>query len=157
MVAPAVGLILSDLSNPFFAQIIPAIEQSLAAATFTTLLGNASEDCTKEARLLKTMRECFPTGILICPSSGRDEVRAHRCGFMGTLPTVAFARPVDGLDYVGVDNVCGAELAVDHLYQIGHGKIAFVGGQPEVWPERNELRVISEHSPGEVFRSKSNG
>jgi len=130
-VAPAVGLILSDVSNPFFAEIIPAIEQCLGAAGFTTLLGNAYEDCTREARLLKTMRECSPSGVLICPSLGRDSVRTHRCGFLGALPTVAFARPVDGLDYVGVNNVCGAELAVDHLCQIGHRRIAFVGGKPE--------------------------
>jgi hypothetical protein len=54
--APAVGLIISDVSNPFFAEIIPAIEESLDAAGFITMPGNASEDCTKEARLLKTMR-----------------------------------------------------------------------------------------------------
>jgi LacI family transcriptional regulator len=131
LVAPAVGLILSDLGNPFFAEIIPAVEQCLGAAGFTTLLGNACEDSTKEARLLKTMRQCAPAGVLICPSLGRDAVRAQRCGFMGPLPTVAFARPVDGLDYVGVNNAGGAELAVDHLYQIGHRRIAFVGGQPE--------------------------
>jgi LacI family transcriptional regulator len=129
--APAVGLILSDASNPFFAEIIPAIEECLGAAGFTTLVGNASEDCTKEARLLKTMRECSPSGVLICPSLGRDAVCTLRYGFMGALATVAFARPVDGLDYVGVDNVGGAELAVDHLYQLGHRKIAFVGGQPQ--------------------------
>src|SRR6516164_11785674 len=82
MPAPAIGLILSDVSNPFFAQIIPAIEECLGAAGFTTLLGNASEDCTKEARLLKTMRDCSPSGVLICSSLGRDAVRTHRCGFM---------------------------------------------------------------------------
>src|SRR5580704_10348359 len=70
--APAVGLIVSDVSNPFFAEVIPAIEECLDAAGFTTLLGNASEDCTREARLLKTMRECSPTGVLICPSFCRD-------------------------------------------------------------------------------------
>jgi LacI family transcriptional regulator len=129
--APAIGLILSDLSNPFFAEIIPAIEQCLGAAGFTTLLGNAAEDCTKEARLLKTMRDCSPSGVLICSSLGPDAVRTHRCGFIGALPTVAFARPVAGLDYVGVNNVSAAELAVDHLYQIGHRRIAFVGGQPQ--------------------------
>jgi LacI family transcriptional regulator len=94
-VAPAVGLILSDVSNPFFAEIVFAIEECLGAAGFTTLLGNASEDCTREARLLKTMRECSPTGVLICPSLGRDAVRAHRCGFMDSLPTVAFARRLE--------------------------------------------------------------
>jgi LacI family transcriptional regulator len=131
MVAPAVGLILSDVSNPCFAEIIPAIEECLGAAGFTTLLGNASEDCTKEARLLKAMRECSPTGVLICPSLDRDAIHTHRGGFMGSLPTVAFARPVDGLDFVGVNNAAGAGLAVDHLYQIGLRRIAFVGGQGE--------------------------
>jgi LacI family transcriptional regulator len=124
-------VILPDVSNPFFAEIIPAIEECLGAAGFTTLLGNASEDCTKEARLMKTMRDCSPTGVLICPSLTRDTVRTYRCGCMSPLPTVAFARPVDGLDYVGVNNAYGAELAVDHLYQIGHRRIAFVGGQVE--------------------------
>lgn len=70
--APVVGLIVSDVTNPFFAEVIPAIEECLDAAGFTTLLGNASEDCTREARLLKTMREFPPTGVLICPSFGRD-------------------------------------------------------------------------------------
>ena len=126
----AVGLILSDISNPFFAEIIPAIEECLSVAGFTTLLGNTSDDCRKEARLLKTMRECSPAGLLICSSSTGDAVRAHRCASIRFLPAVAFGRPLDGLDYVGVDNAGGAELAVDHLYQLGHRRIAFVGGQP---------------------------
>jgi LacI family transcriptional regulator len=107
--APAVGLIVSDVRNPFFAEVIPAIEECLDAAGFTTLLGNASEDCTREARLLKT--------LLICPSFGRDGFGAQPLRLMGRLPTVAFARPAGGLDYVGVNNVYCAELAVDHLYQ----------------------------------------
>jgi LacI family transcriptional regulator len=137
--APAVGLIISDVSNPFFAEIIPAIEESLDAAGFTTLLGNTSEDCTKEARLLKTMRQFPPIGVLICPSFGRDRFGAQPLRLMGRLPTVAFARPAGGLDYVGVNNVYGAELAVDHLYQNGHRKIAFVGGEPQAIATQERL------------------
>jgi LacI family transcriptional regulator len=129
--APAVALIVSDVSNPFFAEIIPAIEESLDAAGLTTLLGNTSENSTKEARLLRTLREFPPTGILICPSLGRNGFSAQPPGIMGRLPTVSFARPAGGLDYVGVNNAYGAELAVDHLYQNGHRKIAFIGGEPQ--------------------------
>jgi LacI family transcriptional regulator len=71
------GLIVSDVTNPFFAEVIPAIEECLDAAGFTTLLGNASEDCTREERLLKTMREFPPSGVLICPSSSRDRFGTH--------------------------------------------------------------------------------
>ena len=138
--APAVGLIVSDVTNPFFAEVIPAIEECLDAAGFTTLLGNASEDCTREARLLKTMRAFPPTGVLICPSFGRDEFGGQPLSLiMDRLPTVAFARPAGGLDYVGVNNVYGAELAVDHLYQIGHRKIAFVGGEPQAIARQERL------------------
>ncbi|HEV3210053.1 MAG TPA: substrate-binding domain-containing protein [Chthoniobacterales bacterium] len=137
--APAVGLIVSDVSNPFFAEVIPAIEECLDAAGFTTLLGNASEDCTREARLLKTMRECSPTGVLICPSFCRDGLGAQPLRLMGRLPTVAFARPAGGLDYVGVNNVYGTELAVDHLYENGHRKIAFVGGEPQAIATQERL------------------
>jgi LacI family transcriptional regulator len=135
----AVGLIVSDVTNPLFAEVIPAIEDCLDAAGFTTLLGNASEDCTREARLLKVMREFPPTGVLICPSFGRDGFGAQPLRLIGRLPTVAFARPAGGLDYVGVNNVYGAELAVDHLYQIGHRKIAFVGGEPQAVARQERL------------------
>ena len=138
--APAVGLIVSDVTNPFFAEVIPAIEECFDAAGFTTLLGNASEDCAREARLLKTMREFPPTGVLICPSFGRDEFGGQPLSLiMDRLPTVAFARPAGGLDYVGVNNVYGAELAVDHLYQNGHRKIAFVGGEPQAIARQERL------------------
>jgi len=122
--ASVVGLVVSDVTNPFFAEVIPAIEECLDVAGFTTLLGNTCEDRTREARLLKTMREFPPTGVLICPSSGHDGLSAQPLRLIGRLPTVAFARPAGGLDYVGVNNVYGAELAVDHLYQNGHRKIA---------------------------------
>jgi LacI family transcriptional regulator len=137
--ASVVGLVVSDVTNPFFAEVIPAIEECLDVAGFTTLLGNTCEDRTREARLLKTMREFPPTGVLICPSSGHDGLSAQPLRLIGRLPTVAFARPAGGLDYVGVNNIYGAELAVDHLYQNGHRKIAFVGGEPQALATQERL------------------
>ena len=137
--ASVVGLVVSDVTNPFFAEVIPAIEECLDVAGFTTLLGNTCEDRTREARLLKTMREFPPTGVLICPSSGHDGLSAQPLRLIGRLPTVAFARPAGGLDYVGVNNTYGAELAVDHLYQNGHRKIAFVGGEPQALATQERL------------------
>ncbi len=67
----AVGLIVSDITNPFFAEVIVAIEERLATARLVTLLGNTSEDHAKEERLLKTMREFPADGVLICHAIGR--------------------------------------------------------------------------------------
>src|ERR1700746_1079527 len=95
----AVGLIVSDITNPFFAEIIVAIEKRLAEAGFVTLLGNTSEDRSKEERLLRTMHEFPADGILICPTlhGASSKGFAH----LGEVfPVVAFARRVTGLDYV---------------------------------------------------------
>jgi LacI family transcriptional regulator len=124
----AVGLIVSDITNPFFAEVIVAIEDRLAAARLVALLGNTSEDHAKEARLLNTMSEFPADGILICPALGRGNSTAASTA---QLPTVAFARRLHGLDYAGVDNAQGSHLAVEHLARLGNKRIAFIGGNPQ--------------------------
>ena len=126
----AIGLIVSDITNPFFAEVIIAIEERLAGGRFVTLLGNTSESASKEESLLKTMTEFPADGILICPTLARRDAGAEIVNLSLRLPIVAFARRASGLDYVGVDNVQGAQLAVEHLYNVGHRRIAFVGGDP---------------------------
>jgi LacI family transcriptional regulator len=127
----AVGLIVSDITNPFFAEVIVAIEDRLASAGFVTLLGNTSEDRSKEERLLRTMQEFPADGILICPTL-HTEFSKGFAELGHVFPLVAFARRVPGLDYVGVDNEQGALLAIEHLYRIGHRRIAFLGGNPNL-------------------------
>jgi LacI family transcriptional regulator len=127
----AIGLIVSDIANPFFAEVIVAIEERLALAGLVTLLGNTSEDHAKQERLLRTMREFPADGILICPSLDQGSSREPALNAGDLLPIVAFARRIPGLDYAGVDNAHGAHLAVDHLHSIGHRRIAFLGGNPQ--------------------------
>jgi LacI family transcriptional regulator len=123
----AVGLIVSDITNPFFAEASVSIEDRLAASNYVTLLGNTSEDRAKEDRVLKTMREFPAQGILICPALERDG-SGGASALAGLLPVVAFARRAPGLDYAGVDDAQGAELAVEHLYKLNYRRIAFIGG-----------------------------
>src|ERR1700756_1057842 len=87
----AIGLVVSDITNPFFAEVIVAIEERLAGAHLVTLLGNTSEDRAKEADLLKTMSEFPADGILICPALG---LRANTgaLNLRGQIPVVSFAR-----------------------------------------------------------------
>ncbi|MBV9491786.1 MAG: LacI family DNA-binding transcriptional regulator [Verrucomicrobia bacterium] len=127
----AIGLIVSDITNPFFAEVIVAIEERLAAAGLVTLLGNTSENGAKQERLLKTMGEFPADGILICPALDEGAPREPALNVRDLLPVVAFVRRLPGLDYAGIDNAHGAELAVEHLHDIGHRRIAFLGGNPQ--------------------------
>jgi LacI family transcriptional regulator len=94
-----------------------------------TLVGNTAERPDKEERLLKKLQEFPPDGLLICPVVASEFLSKTRY-FAGGPALVGFARRALGLDYVGVDEAEGAQLAVEHLYKVGHRRIAFVGGDP---------------------------
>jgi len=126
----AVALIVSDITNPFFAEIIPAIEERLGIEGFVVFVGNSSEEREREERLLAKIREFPPDGVLICPALGDVESSWATPALAGRLPIVAFARRAPGLDYAGIDNAWGAQLAVEHFYQLGYHRIAFIGGNP---------------------------
>jgi LacI family transcriptional regulator len=129
----AIGLIVTDITNPFFAEIIVAIENKLGDAGYVILLGNSSETVSKQQRLLATMQEYPADGILLCPAT--DPAAEFTGQFQNSrVPIVLFARNLPGVDsdYVGVDNVSGAQVAVEHLISLGHHRIAFIGGAKEV-------------------------
>jgi LacI family transcriptional regulator len=129
----AIGLIVTDITNPFFAEIIVAIEDKLGNAGYVTLLGNTSETVSKQERLVATMQEYPADGLLLCPATDRSATFAERIQNC-SIPRVLFVRSVPGVDcdYVGVDNVFGAQSAVEHLVTLGHRRIAFIGGAGEV-------------------------
>jgi LacI family transcriptional regulator len=129
----AIGLIVTDITNPFFAEIIVAIENKLGDAGYVILLGNSSETVSKQQRLLATMQEYPADGVLLCPATDRSAEFTGQ--FQNSrVPIVLFARNLAGVesDYVGVDNVYGAQAAVEHLISLGHHRIAFIGGAEEV-------------------------
>jgi LacI family transcriptional regulator len=129
----AIGLIVTDITNPFFAEIIVAIENKLGDAGYVILLGNSSETVSKQQRLLATMQEYPADGVLLCPATDRSAEFTGQ--FQNSrVPIVLFARNLPGVesDYVGVDNVYGAQVAVEHLISLGHRRIAFIGGAEEV-------------------------
>ena len=126
----AIGLIVSDITNPFFADIIVAIEDWLGTAGLVTILGNTSENAEKQQRLLKSMSEYPADGILICTAQGSEKGTGNLEGRLP--PVVTFTRPINGFDYAGVDNVAGSELAIDHLSELGHRHIALIGGPSQL-------------------------
>jgi LacI family transcriptional regulator len=129
----AIGLIVTDITNPFFAEIIVAIEDKLGNAGYVTLLGNTSETVSKQERLIATMQEYPADGLLLCPATDPSATFAKRIQNC-RIPRVLFVRSLPGVDcdYVGVDNVSGAQSAVEHLVMLGHRRIAFIGGASEV-------------------------
>src|SRR5439155_942765 len=105
-----VGLIVPDVTNPFFAEMTVGIEERLDQAQHVVLLGNTAETLNKQERLLAMMQEYRADGVLLCPATGTSaKTIAHLR--QGRLPLVLFTRYVDGVeaDYVGADYRRGGE------------------------------------------------
>ena len=124
-----VGLAVTDITNPFFAELAVGIETYLDEARYTVLLTNTAEKLDKQDRLLATMHGYQIDGLLLCPARGTPLESIDHLRQWG-LPFVLITRYLPGseVDYVGADNVAGAEMAVEHLLDLGHRRIAFVGG-----------------------------
>ena len=123
-----VGLVITDMRNPFFAELTVGVEAELDQASYVAFHGNTWDSVTKQSWFLDTIVEHRVDGILLCPAKGTaaESLRELR----RQMPLVLFVRSVDDLevDYVGADNLAGAERAVEHLIALGHRRIAFVGG-----------------------------
>lgn len=127
-----IGLVVTDITNPFFAELAVSIETRLDDAGYALLLSNTLDQTEKQDRLLKAMNGRQIDGLLFCPAEGTtsdtiDMLHAWR------LPCVLVARQVEGgqFDYAGADNRSGACQAITYLLQKGHRRIAFIGGKPD--------------------------
>jgi LacI family transcriptional regulator len=118
-----------DVSNPYFAEMLSAIDETVRSSGRTILLGTCNESIPRQENVLSSLREYRPDGIIVCPVGGSTEDSLRNIAESG-MPIVQVAREVEGLnaDFVGADDRHSVELAVDHLVKLGHRRIAFVGG-----------------------------
>ncbi|SAK46957.1 ribose operon repressor [Caballeronia pedi] len=124
-----IGMVINDLTNPFFVELLVAIERVLAEAGYTTLMAHTAESVTTQTRVLRSMREQNVAGLIMSPALGTDESLPTEIRSWGT-PLVLVMRPMgDDVDTVGVDNAFGFALATAHLIAQGHTRIAFAGNR----------------------------
>lgn len=138
----AVGLLVSDVRNPFFADIAHGAEQTALASSYVTLLANANEDTAQQDTYLDAFLTQRVDGVIIAP-------QGEGCGNLRTLeqarmPLVFVDRTVEGFDVPSVtaDNAQGIDLAVAHLVAQGHTRIGYIGGPPSVSTGRARLSAF---------------
>lgn len=151
------GVLLSDLHNPFFAEVIDGIQAEAATHGYRTILGTGDRVELSEARALETMLELRAEGLILASPvlPMRTIAAASR-----ELPTVLVARRSRGasVDSVANDDVAGAALAVAHLASLGHARIAHIdGGEGAGAPQRRRgyERAMRKHGLGAHVRVAS--
>jgi LacI family transcriptional regulator len=128
------GVLMSDIENPFFRRSLRGIADTARSRGFEILLANTDEELDKERTAVTLLAERRVDGLVICPADAGD--RAHlRDVVESGIPVVLIDRTVSGLsaDTVGIDNRKAARQATERLLALGHERIAILtGGTPEI-------------------------
>lgn len=124
-----VGLIIMELSNSFYSELLVGLHHKLDKCGKTIILGTTFDSPAIQERLLSTMMEHRVSGIILSAVPGSPSEPIDQICKMG-IPVVLVGRKLATslCDYVGIDNVQGAKLATEHLLSQGHRRIAFLGG-----------------------------
>ena len=136
-----VGVVIGDLTNPFFPELAAGIQDVLQGLSMLPVLANANEDPEQQAVAIRSLREHGVAGIILSPARDTTAELIARSIPKG-LPVVLTMRAVAGcpFPYVGPDNVAGMKRATKHLIDLGHRSIAFVGGHGSFMAQRERVR-----------------
>ncbi|WP_227935617.1 LacI family DNA-binding transcriptional regulator [Alkalihalobacillus deserti] len=136
-----VGLIITDIGNPFYSELLVGVHNALEENGYTVFLGTTFDSDKKQEKLLSTMLEHRVGGVILCPVSDSSKETIERISHLN-IPLVLAVREIKELqcDYVGVDYSLGSKFAIEHLVEKGHRRIAFLGGASEssAWKERKQ-------------------
>jgi LacI family transcriptional regulator len=127
----SLGLAINGLSNPYFSDVIAAVEEEAGRARHVLLLGDTRDDPEHELVIVRALVERRVDGLLLAPSAGAAQLTLPYLARQ-ELPVVLLDRFVEGvpLDQVGAENAEPTAGLVDHLAGLGHRRIALVVGTP---------------------------
>ncbi|WP_448256352.1 LacI family DNA-binding transcriptional regulator [Microbacterium aurum] len=124
----SIGIVVLDVGNPFFAEVVRGAEARAAEQGLSVLVGNSDDSIDRERAYLDLFLEQRVNGVLITPA-GADLSPLARLQNLGT-PVVLVDRedPSPVLASVSVDDEEGGYLAVAHLLETGRRRVAYVSG-----------------------------
>jgi len=122
-----------DIANPFFAQILQGAEDAAQAAGYAVLLGDTQHQAEREEHYAQMLRRNEADGLIVLGHRLPPTARAIVQQQGKTAPVVNGCEfePTMGIPSVHIDNTAAARVAMEHLYGLGHERIAVVGGPPD--------------------------
>jgi LacI family transcriptional regulator len=127
--------------NPFYAEILRSIETELDKSRQTFILSNHYDSPDKQREFLETLLQLGADGVIMSPAIGTPASDIQLCEDNG-LPVVLIARSVEGAQapvFRG-DDAYGIGLATNYLIELGHTRIAMVGGTDQTSTGRDRYQ-----------------
>lgn len=142
-----IGVLLSDLHNPFFTSVIDGISAAAQEHDYRALFNTGNRSKTGEAVAIETLLQLRAEGLILA-GTVVDEETIDRVAADAHVVLASRTSPSKLADTVATDDLAGAGLAVDHLVELGHRRVAHItGGAGAGAPERLDgfLRRMAEH------------
>ena len=148
------GLVLSDIRNPFFAEVARGAEDAACAAAYDLVLCNSDLDAEKQLRYVQSLAEKRVDGILMNSVAELTRKQVEQLSSFG-VPIVLLNRtaPRNAFSTICADNIAGGALAAQYLSKLGHRKIAHITGPPPHGNMTDRAPALSAPSPNSAGRS----
>jgi len=136
----SVGIAVSAFSNPYFSDIISAIETECARLGLMVFLSDTKDDPEQELKVVQALHQRRVDGIILAPSGDADGLALNYL-LEHRIPSVLVDRtPSTKFDQVGVHNKSAAQSMVRHLVEHGHKRIGYISGQPGFTTSAERIR-----------------
>ncbi len=136
-----VGMVIPDITNPFFPGLVRGAEDVLRQAGYTLIVGNSDSDSEREAAYYRTFSAKRADGLLFIASASTNPPEYLLHHDSRTAPIVFVDRFYRGVraDAVFADNVGGSFQAVCHFFEAGHRRIGIITGPLQLVNARMRL------------------
>ncbi|WP_027946038.1 LacI family DNA-binding transcriptional regulator [Amycolatopsis taiwanensis] len=146
-----VGVLVTDITNPFFAEMTLGLETELDTRGFVSLLANTLDDPRRQEHLLTALREHQVAGLVVVPTQGTGASLIDKLEAWGVTYLLATRYLEDRTThYVGPDDTCGGELAARHLIERGCRTLAYLGGPAGATARRDRVRGVRAAAAGKA-------
>lgn len=149
-----IGLLVTDISNPFFSAMTLGFERLLIDAGYFTMVSNTFDDADRQGELVRTMLEHPVEALAYVPVIGNDPGLSG--GSPGTPPAVAVTRrPSADAAYIGPDDHTGGRLAAEHVVTVHRRRrLVYLGGPELASPRVDRLAgarsVVERHADAKL-------
>lgn len=126
----SLGVAISVVANPYFAELMQAIEGEASRAGYTLLLMDTHDEPDAEQASVRALRSRRVDGLLLTPTPSAPRTALPELARLG-VPTVLVDRlpTFRGVDQVGPENVQATSTLVSHLAELGHRRIGLISGR----------------------------
>jgi LacI family transcriptional regulator len=146
----SVGVLFFDITDPFCTLIMRGVENALYQASYLAIFADAHYQRNPFERYLELLLDRHVQGLIVVANWLFVDIHVLADLSKRNIPsaTIGWELPGDNISSVMVDNETGARLALEHLYQLGHRKIAFIRGPKMLIDSAPRWRGIQKFAQG---------